>query len=332
MSFQRESGTEDAALPLSLRRGRDSAVSDREQRAGIAVDAGQTAIKMRIVRHGAAPHEVRMPGVRSDRLVLPQVAEAIAQAAASASVQPHAVAVGASALTSAEEDAADLARLLPFEAAVRLTHDSVTSFLGALGHRPGAVIAAGTGVVTLAVGPRGLARVDGWGYIMGDAGSGYWIGREALDAVMRAYDGRGPGTSLAEKVREWWPDLEQAYVQLQADPDRVRVVASLARAVADASETDEVAAAISQRAGRELAHSAAVALGRVGAEAPIVATTGGVFSSSRIVDAFGDALRSALPDARMVRSQGDGLDGAALLLDLDPAHPLTPLISRSDPV
>ncbi len=46
-----------------------------------------------------------------------------------------------------------------------------------------------------------VARVDGWGNIMGDAGSGYWIGREALDAVMRAYDGRGPQTALTDVVR-----------------------------------------------------------------------------------------------------------------------------------
>ncbi|MDT3318074.1 hypothetical protein Q9S71_14695 [Microbacterium sp. KSW4-11] len=47
--------------------------------------------------------------------------------------------------------------------------------------------------MTLAVGDRDTARVDGWGWTMGDAGSGFWIGREALTAVMRAHDHRGPG-------------------------------------------------------------------------------------------------------------------------------------------
>ncbi len=75
-------------------------------------------------------------------------------------------------------------------AEVALAHDSTTSYLGALGDEPGVMITSGTGVVTLAVGPDDVARVDGWGWIMGDSGSAYWIGRNALEAAMRGYDGR----------------------------------------------------------------------------------------------------------------------------------------------
>ena len=39
------------------------------------------------------------------------------------------------------------------------------------------------------------ARAGGWGYVLGDEGSGYWLGRQALRAVMRAADGRGPATT-----------------------------------------------------------------------------------------------------------------------------------------
>ena len=78
---------------------------------------------------------------------------------------------------------------------------------------------------------------------MGDAGSGYWIGREALDAVMRAHDGRGEPTALTAVVRERWPDLESAYIDLQAAEDRVRVVASFANAVSDLAATDSIAGA-----------------------------------------------------------------------------------------
>ncbi|WP_341476215.1 BadF/BadG/BcrA/BcrD ATPase family protein, partial [Cryobacterium zongtaii] len=59
---------------------------------------------------------------------------------------------------------------------------------------------AGTGVVTLAVGVHDVARIDGWGNLIGNAGSGYWIGRAALEAVMREYDGRGPVTVLTATV------------------------------------------------------------------------------------------------------------------------------------
>ena len=85
---------------------------------------------------------------------------------------------------------------------------------------------------------------------MGDAGSGFWIGREALDAVMRAHDGRGPATALTAVVQGRWPDLEDAYVQLQSDPARVSVVAWFAETVAAHAATDEVAASHLRGRGR----------------------------------------------------------------------------------
>lgn len=64
---------------------------------------------------------------------------------------------------------------------------TVTAYLAANGTRHGVVVAAGTGVVTLGVGPEGVARVDGWGHLLGDAGSAYWIGRAGLDAALRTF-------------------------------------------------------------------------------------------------------------------------------------------------
>ena len=162
-----------------------------------------------------------------------------------------------------------------------LAHDSITSFLGALGDVSGAVVAAGTGVVALGVGRHSVARVDGWGNIMGDAGSGYWIGREALDAVMRAHDGRGGPTALTDVVRERWPDLESAYIELQAAADRVRLVASFAQPVAELAATDPIAADICRRAAGELATTATAAL--TGTAEPgdgdrAVCAIGGIFS------------------------------------------------------
>src|SRR5690606_10204229 len=55
--------------------------------------------------------------------------------------------------------------------------------------------------LALAVGPQGeQVRAGGWGYLLGDEGSGYWIGREALRAALRAEDGRGPATALVERL------------------------------------------------------------------------------------------------------------------------------------
>lgn len=296
----------------------------------IAIDAGQTGIKVRVLVPGTEPAERLFDGVRTDRALLPQLADVVR---AVAPAEPlAAVAVGTSGLTSAEADAGALRALLADLAPERvlLAHDSVTSYLGTLGEAQGVVVAAGTGVVTLAVGPRSVARVDGWGYLMGDAGSGFWAGRQALDAVMRAHDGRGPATALTPVVRERWPDLEDAYVQLQSDEARVSVVASFARAVADLADTDEVAARICAETASELALSAITALRRVeldGDTAPLVSAIGGVFRSPHVRGGFEHSVSAVFPDAVFEAPHGTGLDGAEALAALPETHPLRDLIS-----
>lgn len=298
----------------------------------LAIDAGQTGIKVRLDAGGAA-HDRVFPGILTGRPLLPQLAAVVREMLPGGGDRSVSVTAGVSGLTSGESDAAALLAGIsdPRVHEVRLTHDSTTSFLGALGMSQGAVVAAGTGVVTLAVGPDRVARVDGWGHIMGDAGSGYWIGREALDAVMRAFDGRGPHTALRDVVAARWPDLPGAYIDLQSDPDRVAVVAAFAAEVARlAADGDPVARGISARAGAELALSVATALRlvNVGAGAEVCAI-GGVLRSDAVRDAFAERLAAGDAEVRLVDPRGSGIDGAAALADLAPRHPLSPSVSTA---
>src|ERR1700733_7704143 len=69
------------------------------------------------------------------------------------------------------------------------------------GDAPGIVVIAGTGSIAYGRNAGGeAARAGGWGHMIGDEGSGYWIGREALAAVMRGADGRGPETGLTAEI------------------------------------------------------------------------------------------------------------------------------------
>ena len=165
---------------------------------------------------------------------------------------------------------------------------------------------------------------------MGDAGSGYWLGRAALDAVMRAHDGRGPETALTGVVRSRWPELEDAYVQLQSDPAKVSVIAWFAEAVAARAATDAVAARICREAAEELALSAVTALRRVGTDAaPVVSAIGGVFRGALVRETFEEAVRSVHPGVRFEAPHGTGLDGAAALVSLPAEHPLSALVSAA---
>lgn len=300
----------------------------------LAIDAGQTGIKTRVQWAGAA-HEDVFPGIRTHAPLLPQLAQVARAVMARASAPVSVVAAGVSGLTSGEADAGALGRLLTGTAVTRtvLAHDSTTAFLGALGDRRGAVIAAGTGVVTLAVGATTMARVDGWGYLIGDAGSGYWIGREALDAALRDYDGRGPATALRSAAEQRWPCLTEAYIDLQSRDDRVTIIASLATDVAALAESgDAVAQDITRRAARELAHSVTTALYRVDRPAdgalPVCAL-GGVFRAEALRAAFAADITTVDPATELVAPSGQGLDGAVALAALSPRHPLAASVSVS---
>lgn len=112
---------------------------------------------------------------------------------------PAAVAVGAAGFaTLGEQLRAELPSALSRELGVRriaLVADAVTAYTGALGVRPGAVIAAGTGLIAIGTDLESWRRADGWGHLLGDCGGGAWIGRAGLEAALRAYDGRTGGSA-----------------------------------------------------------------------------------------------------------------------------------------
>jgi glucosamine kinase len=296
----------------------------------LAIDAGQTGIRTLVIDDGVRSTEGELPGILTHEPLIPQLAAVIAGVPGPIDV----VSIGSTGLTREETDPSGLRDALAAHGVTRvyMAHDSVTSYLGALGDQRGVVVASGTGVVTLAVGATEVARVDGWGNLLGDAGSGYWIGRAALEAVMRAHDGRGPATALTDRALAEFPDLEYAYIELQSDAGRVRRIAAYARAVAELAASDEVSAGICEAAARELVLSAETGLGRVGeAEqaSPVVCAIGGVLRADAIAGPFAAQLRARWPRVDIRKPLGSGIDGAALLPDVAPGSALRGLIASS---
>jgi len=300
----------------------------------LALDGGQSGMRTMLVVDGQPVARGDHPGILTDRPVLPQLAAAVSRAVAQAGRGADAFACGVSGLADDDTPEGLLALISPMGfGRVFLAHDSVTSYLGALGTRPGVVTAAGTGVVTLAVGEQKVARVDGWGYLIGDAGSGYSIGRAALDAVMRAHDGRGPQTSLTEVALAEFGDLADAYLQLQGDELRVSRIARWATTVSEhAAAGDEVSREVSRAAGRELAWSAVTGLrvvGQADVDHPLVSTVGKVFLNPLVHEAFEHSVLEHLPTAQVTDAHSTGLDGAALLPSVDAGSALHERIARA---
>ncbi|MFI9822684.1 N-acetylglucosamine kinase [Streptomyces sp. NPDC052013] len=223
--------------------------------------------------------------------------------------------VGAAGLaTLGDELSAELPGALARELGVRrvaLAADAVTAYVGALGPRPGAVIAAGTGLIAVGTDLTGWRRADGWGHLLGDCGSGAWIGRAGLEAALRAHDGREGGSApLLTCAEEMFGPAAGLPGRLYPRSDRPAVLASFAPRVAECAESDPVAEGILRAAARHMADSAAAVLPETGAE-PLVAVTGGLLKlGDRLVTAVDEELAKRLPGARRVPAEGDPLHGS----------------------
>ena len=80
--------------------------------------------------------------------------------------------------------------------------DAEIAIEDAFGAGPGVLLSAGTGSIAYGKGPTGvMARCGGWGPVIGDEGSGAWIGRRALGIATASYDGREPESSLGDAIR-----------------------------------------------------------------------------------------------------------------------------------
>ncbi|MEU3479365.1 N-acetylglucosamine kinase [Streptomyces sp. NPDC033754] len=228
-----------------------------------------------------------------------------------------AVAVGAAGMaTLGDELRAELPGAFAEAWGVRrlaLAADAVTAYAGALGQRPGAVVAGGTGMIALGTDLVSWRRADGWGHLLGDCGSGAWIGRAGLEAAMRAHDGRrGGSAALLARAEKLFGPVAGLPGALYPRTDRPAVLASFAPEVADCAAGDPVAADILVRAAEHVADAAeAVCPADPGA---VIALTGGLFKmGDPLLVPLRAALGERVPHARTVAPAGDPLAGAVIL-------------------
>jgi N-acetylglucosamine kinase-like BadF-type ATPase len=217
---------------------------------------------------------------------------------------------------------------------VLVTSDVVTSYCGAVGLDQGVAVAAGTGSITLAVGALGVARVDGWGYLLGDAGSGYEVGRRGLESALRAHDGRDGSARLAELAGEAFGSLDDVVPAVYGATNPVSAVASFAEQVAAAARGgDRVARAIWADAAAALAESALAAVARACAPgAPVTLSwTGSLFEArDLLLEPFLARVGAAAAAAGVALTPkpplGTALDGGYLLTAAPDDHPILELV------
>lgn len=211
------------------------------------------------------------------------------------------------------ELAEEVTQLLPCRELV-IASDALTSHLGALGGAPGTIVAAGTGVIACATDHRrSWVRRGGWGHLVGDEGSGAWIGAEAIRAALRQADGRpGGSVDLLAALEARWGSPRAAVELIYSSPAPVHEIAAFARdAAAVARAGDITAGVIWEQAAEQLAQLA-IAAGRE--FEPTFSWAGRLFDAGElIIEPICAAILKGRPGATIVPPLGQSADGALLL-------------------
>ncbi len=259
---------------------------------------------------------------------------AVRQVCATAKISPdriHAVCIGAAGAARPEIAAkirSILAELTPeiAHANIEIVGDTVIALEAAFGAGPGVIAIAGTGSIVYGRDANGCtARAGGWGFAISDEGSGHWIGRRAISAILSARD-QGLETTLTAMVLRSWKltTIDELVQQANSTPppDFPRLFPIVLRA---AAASDSAARELLIDAGTKLAMLAAIVVRRLAPHAPEamismetipkamlpVAMMGSVFRQSPAVrQVFYNTLQTSFPGIEVRQDLADPVEGA----------------------
>ena len=286
----------------------------------LGVDSGGTKTVCQLADdEGRVLAEVRGPSAHLPSLgpsgVEAVLGELIGRALAGQPGRPAAICLGMSGVDQPREAEA-IRRVLASigqHAQALVVNDALIALEAGAPAQPGVVVIAGTGSIAYGRDAQNrAARTGGWGYVLADEGSGFWLGRQALRAVVRAEDRRGRPTALTSRVLAHYgvarpKDLAREIYHGGVKPS---AIAKLAAHVEEAAgERDAVALHILEVAAAELALMAESVVTRLSLPHGPIVLAGGIF---RVAPRLAAALTSELA-ARVPRAP-------VRLLEVEPAY------------
>lgn len=167
--------------------------------------------------------------------------------------------------------------------ALQIGNDAMNALWSGTDGKPGLVVIAGTGSIAFGFLPDGASfRIGGWGYLFGDEGSGYDIGKETIRRTLMAYDGREPATLLTAALTDYFhvPGIIDIIPIVYQSPKSI--IAGLVPVVSEAAKKrDSMAIGILNEAAEHLAslvHSGMLQF----AKRPEIVLAGGVWHCDAI--------------------------------------------------
>lgn len=198
----------------------------------------------------------------------------------------------------------------------QLVGDNVIALWGALNGAAGIAFIAGTGSICFGRGENGEeARSGGWGHLIGDEGSGYALGRDALVAIAQEWDGYGEKTMLTKLIaEELGLDTQRKLISYAYGGDK-SVIAALAGLVSKAALAGDRAAnrIIADNAEKMCANVGAVARKLALPETKVAMLGGLLENDTPLKSAFVAAMARNYPDIICIDPQKDACAGAVMM-------------------
>ncbi len=198
--------------------------------------------------------------------------------------------------------------------------DSIIALVGGLGHPVGIVVIAGTGSQIFGQNSQGKTkRVGGWGYLLGDEGSGYYIAISGLKAALKSHDGRLGSTQLISAFKQHLnlDNIESLIEVVYRRGWTVPQIANLAKIVDNvANEGDEIANEIINTAIEELVFATTIAIDSLFKpdETVEIVTIGGVFQGmNNFRSKYIQSLKIVAPTANVILPRYEPAFGAGIL-------------------
>jgi len=178
---------------------------------------------------------------------------------------------------------------------VAVIDDGLAGFVGAMNGRNGVVLSVGGGVVAIGGMNGTYSHRDGLGNTFGDEGGGFWLGKLAITKALACRQGRGDDPEMVDYFAK---EIDAYFaLEIRNSVDAVNLATRTAKKVLDAADAG-------------VSTATAIVCGGTKADSPEIVIQGGPARNASYSTKIALEINAKLPNAVIVQSAGDNLDGA----------------------
>jgi N-acetylglucosamine kinase-like BadF-type ATPase len=305
-----------------------SAIGNRQSAMFLGVDGGQSHTEAVIADNegnilgrgfGGQSNHAEQPGGR-ERLrnaIIESVSEALRQARFS-SLDEAVFEAAHCAMTGGAYYKEEVIAELIKAKILRVGHDAPAALFGATGGEAGVVAISGTGSVVYGENDKGESlTLGGWGHLLGDEGSGFWLAMQAIRLGIFGQDRGEEMSALTKSALEFFECETLRALALKIYGEQItrdRLAKFAERVNESAMQGDDTARRLIKNGAHYLADLVFVAIRKLKFENEAkVATVGGMFRSSLMRETFVEWLRNQTPNATVIKPAFNPAIGALLI-------------------